>query len=58
MSPWPGQNVNDAAYEMYNSWRKSPGHWSAVNGPCRYYGYAMRLVATAFGTHVGYSRNS
>jgi uncharacterized protein YkwD len=38
---WPGQNVNDAAAEMYHSWKQSPGHWSAVNGSCTYYGYAM-----------------
>ena len=40
---WPGQDMDAAAYEMYRSWKLSPGHWSAVNGPCRYYGYAMRL---------------
>ena len=40
---WPGQDMNAAAYEMYRSWRLSAGHWSAVNGNCRYYGYAMRL---------------
>jgi len=39
---WPGQDVNAAAYEMYRSWKLSAGHWSAVNGRCRYYGYAMR----------------
>ena len=40
---WPGQDVNAAAREMYRSWRLSPGHWSAVNGHCSYYGYAMVL---------------
>jgi hypothetical protein len=40
---WPGQSMNAAAYEMYRSWRLSSGHWSAVNGRCNYYGYAMRL---------------
>ena len=35
--------VNAATYEMYRSWKLSAGHWSAVNGHCRYYGYAMRL---------------
>ena len=38
---WPDQNVKDAALEMYKSWKESPGHWSAVNGPCTFYGYAM-----------------
>jgi hypothetical protein len=40
---WPGQGQEAAAREMYRSWRLSAGHWSAVNGPCRYYGYAMCL---------------
>ena len=40
---WPGQDQTAAAKEMYRSWRLSPGHWSAVNGRCRYYGYAMCL---------------
>ena len=38
---WPGQDVNAAAKEMYASWKKSPGHWSCVNGRCNYWGYAM-----------------
>jgi hypothetical protein len=38
---WPGQDQEAAAREMYRSWKLSPGHWSAVNGRCRYYGYAM-----------------
>ncbi|MEN6367611.1 MAG: hypothetical protein ABFC88_12410 [Thermoguttaceae bacterium] len=40
---WPGQNTNDAAYEMYRSWKTSDGHWASVNSPCTYYGYAMAL---------------
>jgi len=38
---WPDQDLGDAAKEMYNSWRQSPGHWGAVNGKCDSYGYAM-----------------
>jgi len=38
---WSGQDVNAAANEMYRSWQTSNGHWSAVNGRCNYYGYAM-----------------
>ncbi|MGA2059101.1 MAG: hypothetical protein ABSG67_01370 [Thermoguttaceae bacterium] len=38
---WAGQDVESAAHEMYRSWRLSPGHWSAVNGTCDYWGYAM-----------------
>jgi len=40
---WPGQDQTDAAKEAYHSWRQSSGHWSAVNGHCRYWGYAMVL---------------
>ena len=40
---WPGHDQEAAANEMYRSWKLSAGHWSAVNGRCRYYGYAMRL---------------
>lgn len=38
---WPDQDLGDAAEEMYDSWRQSPGHWGAVNGECSFYGYAM-----------------
>jgi hypothetical protein len=38
---WPNQRQEAAAKEMYRSWRLSHGHWVSVNGPCRYYGYAM-----------------
>ena len=38
---WPGQNIEDAAKEMFHSWRQSPGHWSCINGKCDLYGYAM-----------------
>jgi hypothetical protein len=38
---WPGQNEAAAANEMFNSWRKSRGHWGYVNGACEAWGYAM-----------------
>lgn len=38
---WPGQNEPAAANEMFNSWRKSAGHWGYVNGACDGWGYAM-----------------
>ena len=41
---WPKQNQKDAAEEMYKSWKKSKGHWSIVNGECKYYGCAMVLA--------------
>jgi hypothetical protein len=38
---WPDQNDIDAAYEMFNAWKQSPGHWSVVDHECVFYGYAM-----------------
>lgn len=38
---WPWNTVEEAAIEMFNSWRQSDGHWQAANGPCDFYGYAM-----------------
>lgn len=38
---WPDQLVEDAAEEMYKSWRQSPGHWEAVTKPNDGWGYAM-----------------
>jgi uncharacterized protein YkwD len=43
---WPENIISEAAAEMYKSWRQSPGHWSAVNGRCDFWGYAM-----AFGSN-------
>lgn len=40
---WDWNTMEEAAPEMYKSWRQSPGHWSAVNGACDFYGYAMAL---------------
>ena len=37
------QLVQAELWCRYRSWKLSPGHWSAVNGRCRYYGYAMCL---------------
>lgn len=38
---WGGEGALGAAAEMFNSWRQSPGHWAAVNGPSSLWGYAM-----------------
>lgn len=38
---WPGQSQEEAAKEMYKSWKTSAGHWASVNGRCAHYGYAM-----------------
>jgi hypothetical protein len=42
---WPDQTIEDAAAEMYNSWRQSPGHWSAVTGANAGWGAAMAFCA-------------
>ncbi len=39
---WPGENLVEAAIECVHSWRHSSGHWSAVGGRQRLYGYDMR----------------
>jgi len=38
---WPGQNEEESAEDAYKCWRQSPGHWSAINGSCSFWGYAM-----------------
>lgn len=40
---WDWNTREQAAPEMFNSWRQSPGHWSAINGRCDFWGYAMAL---------------
>ncbi len=39
---WPGQSLVDAAIECVNSWRQSPGHWSAVRRRHSVFGYDMK----------------
>jgi len=39
---WPGQGLIAAALECVHSWRQSPGHWSAVKSPHRFFGYDMK----------------
>jgi len=39
---WPGENLMTAAKECVYSWRRSPGHWSAVRGKCDRFGYDMK----------------
>ena len=34
-----GENVLEAAFSCVDAWRHSPGHWSAVSGTHRYFGY-------------------
>lgn len=39
---WPGERLVDAAVDCVQSWRQSPGHWSAVRSRQIRYGYDMR----------------
>jgi hypothetical protein len=39
---WPGQDLVDAAIECVQSWRQSPGHWSAVRSRNALFGYDMK----------------
>ncbi len=39
---WAGENLVEAAVECVRCWRLSSGHWSAVRGRHRYYGYDMK----------------
>ena len=39
---WPNQGMIDSCIDCVQSWRHSPGHWSAVSGTHRYYGYDIR----------------
>lgn len=39
--PW-NKNVVDAALDIVDSWRQSPGHWGAACAACRFFGYDMK----------------
>ncbi|MFZ1934382.1 MAG: thioredoxin family protein [Thermoguttaceae bacterium] len=39
---WGGQHLVDAAIECVRCWRLSSGHWSAVCGQSRFFGYDMK----------------
>jgi uncharacterized protein YkwD len=39
---WPGQDLMDSCVDCVASWRQSPGHWSAVSGRHRVFGYDIR----------------
>jgi hypothetical protein len=39
---WPGQDLVDAAFECVDSWRQSPGHWSAVRSRHHFFGFDMK----------------
>ena len=40
---WENQGMIDSCIDCVLSWRHSPGHWGAVSGTHRYYGYDIRL---------------
>jgi hypothetical protein len=39
---WPDQNMIDSCIDCVSSWRHSPGHWGAVRGRQRLFGYDIR----------------
>jgi hypothetical protein len=39
---WPNQGLVDACVECVSSWRQSPGHWGAVRGRHRFFGYDIK----------------
>jgi hypothetical protein len=39
---WPNQNLVDSCIDCVASWRYSPGHWRAVRGRQRLFGYDIR----------------
>ncbi len=39
---WPGQDLIDAAFECVDSWRQSPGHWSALRSRASFFGFDMK----------------
>lgn len=39
---WPNQGLVDACVECVSSWRQSPGHWGAVRGRQRLFGYDIK----------------
>lgn len=40
-----GETVQEAAFSCVDAWRHSPGHWSAVSGDHRYFGYDIAKAA-------------
>jgi hypothetical protein len=39
---WPNKDLVDACIDCVDSWRQSPGHWSAVSGRHRMFGYDIK----------------
>lgn len=39
---WENQGMIDSCIDCVLSWRHSPGHWGAVSGTHKYYGYDIR----------------
>jgi hypothetical protein len=51
---WPGQTMIDSCVDCVESWRQSPGHWSAVRQPHSLYGYDIQQGSNGiwYGTGV------
>jgi hypothetical protein len=52
-----GENVLEACFSCVDAWRHSPGHWSAVAGEHRYYGYDIAKGANGTWYATGFFSN-
>jgi len=55
---WPNQGLVEACIECVHSWRQSPGHWSAVRGRHRLFGYDIKRGANRIWYATGIFSNS
>jgi hypothetical protein len=39
---WPNETLVEACVDCVHSWRQSPGHWDAVRGRHKLFGYDIR----------------
>lgn len=52
-----GENVLEACFSCIDAWRHSPGHWNAVAGVHRYYGYDIAKAASGTWYATGFFSN-
>ena len=56
---WPGEGLLEACIDCVDSWRQSPGHWSAVSSHQPVYGYDIKRGANGiwYATGIFGNRN-
>lgn len=52
-----GENVLEACFSCIDAWRHSPGHWNAVAGVHRYFGYDIAKAASGTWYATGFFSN-